>query len=231
MSRLEATYKTFVNQPPPNYRAHLFYHALLLVCALAEIFELETVLSLRMNQLVDGLVILGFGVAIQQIFKSSAITIATLSLAIIPYALDVLAVSTGQFDVQAFLWGVFHLVLLSLLGHRAMRRPEVLAQDLVDAVNIYVMAGIAFGNLYAMIQTAVPGALSYHGGQEPVSFGLIIYYSFMTQTTIGFGDILPTETFCRAVSIMQGIFGVLYIAVTIGRLVGLYANGQRSTTH
>lgn len=184
-----------------------------------------------MRHIVDGLVIFAYAVSFQQIFKSRLLTLGVMSLAIIPYAMDFLAINTGRFDLQSFLWGLFHLSMAVLLGHRAMRRPQVLAQDLVDAVNIYVMAGIAFANLYAMIQTALPGALSYHGGQEPVTFGLIIYYSFMTQTTIGFGDILPTETFCRAVSIMQGIFGVLYIAVTIGRLVGLYANGQRSSTH
>jgi len=49
-----------------------------------------------------------------------------------------------------------------------------------------------------------------------------MYYSYMTLTTLGYGDIVPMTAHARSVSILEAVSGVLYVAVLIARLVGLY---------
>ena len=52
-----------------------------------------------------------------------------------------------------------------------------------------------------------------------------MYFSFSTQTTLGYGDILPKSDLARGLAMVQGIIGQLYLAVMVARLVGLYASG------
>ncbi len=51
---------------------------------------------------------------------------------------------------------------------------------------------------------------------------LAIYYSFVTMTTIGFGDVVPTTPLARMCSVVQGISGQIYLTVLVARLVGLH---------
>ena len=54
-----------------------------------------------------------------------------------------------------------------------------------------------------------------------------IYFSFMTQTTVGYGDILPKSDLARGLSMVQAVAGQLYLAVMVARLVGLYMSGKK----
>jgi len=54
------------------------------------------------------------------------------------------------------------------------------------------------------------------------------YYSFITMTTVGYGDILAITKSARALSILEAITGQLYLAIMIGRLVGLHASQSKS---
>ena len=50
----------------------------------------------------------------------------------------------------------------------------------------------------------------------------LIYYSMITLTTVGYGDIIPVNAWARTLAALEGMTGVLYIAVLMGRLVGIY---------
>ena len=54
-----------------------------------------------------------------------------------------------------------------------------------------------------------------------------IYFSFITQTTVGYGDILPRSDLARGLAMVQAVTGQLYLAVMVARLVGLYMAGQK----
>ena len=54
---------------------------------------------------------------------------------------------------------------------------------------------------------------------------MTIYYSFVTLTTLGYGDIVPRSEVVRGLAIMEAVAGQLYLAVMIARLVSLYISG------
>ena len=66
-------------------------------------------------------------------------------------------------------------------------------------------------------------------GSEPA--GLEFYYSFVTMTTLGYGDIVPVSSAARGLATLQAVVGQLYLAVLVARLVGLYVAESASRTH
>ena len=102
----------------------------------------------------------------------------------------------------------------------------VLAEGRVDAERIcaalcvYLLAGIAFGGFYAVLEALGPGALA---GAGPLDLDDAVYFSFVTLATLGYGDIAPVSSAARALAVLEAVFGQLYLAVLIARLVSLYA--------
>jgi hypothetical protein len=58
--------------------------------------------------------------------------------------------------------------------------------------------------------------------RKPSKTANFIYYSFVTQTTLGYGDFTPITAPARSLSLLEAVFGQLYLAVLIARLVGLH---------
>jgi len=54
-----------------------------------------------------------------------------------------------------------------------------------------------------------------------------IFYSFVTLTSLGYGDMVPISAQCRSLSILEAVSGIMYVAVLVARLVGLYSVGNR----
>ena len=61
-------------------------------------------------------------------------------------------------------------------------------------------------------------------------FADFLYYSFSTLTTLGYGDIAPVSRHARVFASMEAITGVLYVALLIARLVGMYARSGPPTS-
>lgn len=108
-----------------------------------------------------------------------------------------------------------------LLFHLMMTSETLSRQDISNAIAIYLLIGIGFGFIYSLIEKIYPGAIVYQTqGNKDIS-GDMIYFSFITLTTAGFGDMLAIHKFAKIVAMTEAVTGVLYIAVTIGRLIGI----------
>ena len=59
-----------------------------------------------------------------------------------------------------------------------------------------------------------------------VPWQVIVYYSYATLSTLGYGDVLPVTAWARSAATFEAVVGVLYTAVIVARLVGLYAAGE-----
>jgi hypothetical protein len=98
------------------------------------------------------------------------------------------------------------------------------------------MIGVAWAYAFAAMELHHQGSFSaalLHrtaGDSAPLlgSFHSFIYYSFVCLTTIGYGDIAPLSEGARMLSVMEAVFGQLYMAILIARLVGLQV-GQSMT--
>lgn len=127
------------------------------------------------------------------------------------------------------------LPLLALLAVGILRfvyRSQRLTIDGIFAtVAVYMIVALAFAQLYVLLL-----------GWDPQSFALpvpaeergrhllhldMVYYSLITQCSVGYGDILPRSETARMVAVIQAVIGQFYMAVVVAVFVGMYASQRR----
>lgn len=98
------------------------------------------------------------------------------------------------------------------------------ANRLYGAVCVYLMLGVIWALMYSTLGHLDSGAFdgSLPSGSEDWNLEWI-YYSFVTLTTLGYGDILPVTATARALAYSEAVVGVFYMAMLVAALVGSYA--------
>jgi hypothetical protein len=139
-------------------------------------------------------------------------------------------VRIGSVGLGLGLLGFTTLLLLNSL----MRAERVSDDTIIGGICAYMMIGLWFAMAYSLVLILDPSEL-VHGG-EPLASGLedssvrsaqLLYFSFVTLTTLGFGDITPAGEVARMMVTAEAIIGQLYIAIFIARLMALYLAGDR----
>jgi hypothetical protein len=89
------------------------------------------------------------------------------------------------------------------------------------SVVVYLMIGLLFSTVYTLIYALNETAFTFSNKPESIelSQASLTYFSFITLTTIGYGDIQPLHPFSQAAAMMEGLIGQLFPAILIGRLV------------
>jgi ion channel len=130
---------------------------------------------------------------------------------------SVLAVS--QTVVQVADLASLVLLLLVVLGH-TFRAGPVNLHRIQGGIAAYLLLGAAWADSYALVEALRPGSFS---GPVDVAGGRRgwVYFSFVTLTTVGYGDILPVHPAARSLAILEAVVGPLYIAILLARLVSL----------
>jgi hypothetical protein len=109
------------------------------------------------------------------------------------------------------------------------RRDRVTMNKLVGALCLYLMLAAIFAYLYATLELVLPGSLEGLPPGERSDLGWrYIYFSFVTLTTLGYGDVLPTHLYVQSVVVIESVSGQFYLAVLIAGLVGSYLNERGS---
>lgn len=134
------------------------------------------------------------------------------------------------------LWGGFGLELGSALTtvvwialaivivvRELFQEQKVTTNTIYGAIVAYLLAAVAFAYLYEILELFQPGSFSgIPDGANPQELGdALLYFSLASLTTVGYGDIVPVSGLARPVAVFEGVFGTLYLAVMIARLVGL----------
>lgn len=131
--------------------------------------------------------------------------------------------TTALIEVDLLL-GFFCLSLfVAVLIVRVLSGGEGNYFRLQGAVAAYIMTAIAWGHLYALLETVHPGCFrGPEGFLEPDRLvGNLTFFSSITLTTVGYGDIVPVHAFARSMVCLEAFFGVLYPAILVSRLVTL----------
>lgn len=102
-----------------------------------------------------------------------------------------------------------------------LRVPAVTRNVIVAAICVYLQIGLIFARLYFFIDQATQTAAIMSGTEAVRRMPELVYYSFTTLTTTGFGDMHPAVPLARSISVIEAVLGQMYIVVLIGRLVGL----------
>jgi hypothetical protein len=123
-----------------------------------------------------------------------------------------------------FLAAFFALTAVRLFSYLHNSRSISLA-ELNTAVSIYLLLGATWAALYGVIENLHPGSFQL-GGHVTDRPSDLIYFSLVTLTTIGYGDIVPLTGEARMLAALEGVTGVLYVAITVAILVSGYRRGS-----
>src|SRR6201993_2432881 len=106
------------------------------------------------------------------------------------------------------------------------RAPSVNTEVLCSSIPAYLMLGLMWTMAYWLVDQLTPGgAFSYNtnAGTRSMNGFTGFYFSFITLSTVGYGDITPVSRIARWLAAMEAMTGLLYVAVLISRLVSLYS--------
>jgi hypothetical protein len=122
---------------------------------------------------------------------------------------------------------LFLSYIAGALLYHVLKDKKVTGDKLNGAVCIYFLIGLIFALIFASIELLAPGSFSGLQKIDPsepyfVANGQLAYYSFITLTSTGYGDILPKTPLARVFSVLEAMLGQIYIAMLIARLVGLH---------
>lgn len=118
----------------------------------------------------------------------------------------------------------FIFVTITILEH-LLKSEEVTTDTLYAAVCVYLLLGIMWTSIYGLLEYVHPGAVfrdSYGDIHAKLSTNELLYYSYTTLTTLGYGDITSVTPLGRILSVLEAIFGQLYIAFLVARFVSIY---------
>ena len=107
---------------------------------------------------------------------------------------------------------------IALIVDLFMKARKITSHLVFASICAYLLLGILWSFVYAIILWIQPAALSVKV-TEPYT---LLYFSFVTLTTLGYGDIAPITQGARSLAILEAIVGQLYLAVVVARLVGIY---------
>ncbi len=135
-------------------------------------------------------------------------------------------------DVSALALTVVWLVYaVSIIIANLFSRSDVKVDTILGAVVTYLLVAVAFTLVFEIIEIQKPGSFSGIGVDAALDrrelAGSMMYLSLVCITTMGFGDIVPVSDLARPLTVIEGVFGQLYLAVMIARLVGLHIAGTR----
>ncbi len=131
-------------------------------------------------------------------------------------------ISSSAEEVGFGLYTLFLIQVLLNIGAHIERQKKVTLDLIFAAACAYLLLGLIWANAYYLLEKYSPGSFK---GIETLQSDLwdFIYFSFVTLTTTGYGDISAATKPARSMSILEAVIGQLYLAMLVGRLVGAYS--------
>ena len=155
---------------------------------------------------------------------STSIAVIWLIAAVI-YSLD--PTNIWKIQVTYAILLVFHINIILVLSRYIFTAEKVTADVIYAACAVYFLLSFFFVPIYGMLETAVPGSFVDNTLGGPVQWQQFVYYSLITLSTAGYGDILPANMWARMLAGIEATIGVLYVAILVARLVSLYDIPQK----
>lgn len=134
--------------------------------------------------------------------------------------------SVGRTGTSGMYGEVFVLLFLAysvkLLIEFAFKQRRVSSDTIAAALCAYLLVGLAWAMAFAILETAVPGSVSFGSRQqvEPL-LSRCLYFSYVTLTTLGYGDVTPRSGPAGSLAFVEALTGQLFMAVLVARLVAI----------
>ena len=209
----------------PRYFSWLLA-SLMIVLVLAPQFEDSNVGAILLHAGLTAVFATGVIANRQQkvVFRGSLI-IAAVAIPLTWAAFVTGSVEVGftQFAVVVLFCGYTGGLILSAV----LREYLGAIQAVLGAICVYLLIGLAWATIYAAVDLIEPESFSFNNhrtittsdGQTHTAFSQLVYFSFVTMSTLGYGDVSPRTALGETAAWMQSVVGQLYIAILIARLV------------
>jgi len=130
--------------------------------------------------------------------------------------------------LEAMAWLVIGLVIAWVVARAVFGAGKVNYHRVIGAILLYLAIGFVFVALYTLVGVLYPGAYSGLKLKDQASLASeLIYFSFVTLTTVGYGDILAVNPLARSLCNLEAIIGQLYPATLLARMVTLEMQSRR----
>jgi len=147
-----------------------------------------------------------------------AVAAVAVTLALLMTYLKVPVVSPAA----PLLWGLIVLAAMAAILRRIFQYEAVNVQAVLGLLTFYLLLGVLFGYIFAFVGV---GTVFFAGGQS--DHASYVYYSFITITTTGYGDLVPAEGLPRALGVAEALSGQLYLVSVVAAAVGNIASRRK----
>ena len=218
---------------PPRRRGHLELLLAMVVLLVIQSFVTSTGILQRavLNLLLLALIASG----IRTLSDSRRRVTVALVLGVAAFLVSCVSEVYPSTVAEAFIYccyiTVFGLLLVALCED-VFTEGAVDSNRIIGAISIYLVAGLIWAFAYSLLETLRPGsfaiaAMSAEVGVRHELISEFMYFSNVTLTTLGYGDIVPNSRPAQMLATLQAIFGQLYLTVVVARLVGLQISRAR----
>lgn len=134
-------------------------------------------------------------------------------------------------NLLTYLSLVPYLALLVFILARFLTIMRVITLDVIYAATAnYLLLGAIFVPLYGLLEFFAPGSIRDSSAPDlPVQWQQLVYFSYTTLTSSGYGDVLPVSWWARSLANLEMVTGMLYVTIVMARLVGLFTSNQGGT--
>jgi len=222
----------------------MLFVALLVYFVATPLVDADGLLDLGLNLMLIGALLNALRMVAQD-RRLIAIAVLLGLVAISEQPLLFLGVPLAQaITVQMVSMIVFFMVVAVPLILDVYRASVVSFQTILGACSMFLVMGFAWYGIFVLIEIAEPDSFAFaathasdvwEGGDERMRYGRslvardqLLYFSFVTVTTLGFGDVLPVSSVARIYTTLAAVLGQFFLAVMIARLVGIHSANRRA---
>jgi hypothetical protein len=143
--------------------------------------------------------------------------------AAVSVGVNIVAVAIGSSSLHflAFLLIIPVLAAPIIVLNNILRHTVVNVETLLGAISAYALIGIAFAAVYSVMNLVAPPFFAQAGEHDGVAF---LYFSFVTITTLGFGDLTPGKDVGRVLVSLEALLGQIFLVTLVARLVSQYGS-------
>jgi hypothetical protein len=135
----------------------------------------------------------------------------------------------GLLPLSQALWVVTSLLATVATVRHALQADVMNAERIFAALDAYLLVGLMFGVSYWTLDQVSPAAFGAPGASaSTLTLDGAIYFSFVTISTLGYGDIVPLSAAARGLAILEAVSGQMYLAVLVAWLVSLFARDRNA---
>jgi hypothetical protein len=151
----------------------------------------------------------------------------------IPALIRLINPSVGLNELTLICNAAFFAFVIFVILRKLFSTKHVTMDVIYAAITIYFLIGVFWGFIYMLLEYFYPGSFKLpqstaEGALYPELGQDMIYYSFVTLTTVGFGDIHALSQPAKSFSALEAMMGPLYLAVLVARLVGMHISQEKS---